>query len=36
MKHGNDKNLPDTPYTGDGPVRIVKVEESIWRKWVNI
>ena len=36
MKHGNNKNKPDTPSTGNGPIRKVKVEESIRRKWVNL
>ena len=35
VNHGNNKNYPDTPFTGNGPVQRVKVEESSWHKWVN-
>ena len=28
IKHGNTRNLPDTPSTGNGPVQILEVEES--------
>ena len=36
LKHGNNKNLPGTPYFGNGPVRIPKAEESIRLKWINL
>ena len=26
VNHGNNKNLPDIPFTGNGPVQRVKVE----------
>ena len=35
IKHGNNKNLPYAPYSGNGPVRRVKVEKSIRHKWVK-
>ena len=36
IKHGNNKNEPDTPYIGNGPVRRVKVVESIRHKVVKL
>ena len=35
MKPDNNKNRPDTPYTGIRPIHRVKVEESTQHKWVN-
>ena len=34
-KHDNNKKQPDTPYKGNGPVQIVKVEDSTRHKWVE-
>ena len=30
------KKQPDTPYTEDGSVQTVEVEESTQQKWVNL
>ena len=35
MKYDNNKNQPDIPYKGNGPVQRVRVEESTRHKWVN-
>ena len=35
IKHGNNKNYPDTPSIGNGPVQKVQIGESIWHKRVN-
>ena len=35
VNHGNNKNLPGIPFTGNGPVQRVKVEESSRHKWVK-
>ena len=32
LNHGNNKNLADTPFTGNELVQRVKVEESTWKK----
>ena len=35
-KHSNDKNKPDIPSIGNGPVHKLKVEESSRDKWVKL
>ena len=34
LKNSIDRS--DVPSTGNGPVKLVEVEESTWCKWVNI
>ena len=34
-KYGDNKNKPNTPFIGNGPVQRVMVEESTRHKWVN-
>ena len=35
IKHGNNKNNPDTLFIGNGPGQRVKVEKSTRHRWVN-
>ena len=36
VNHGNNKNFPDSPFTRNGPVQRVMVEEATQNKWVNL
>ena len=35
-KDGNNENLPDTPYIGNGLAQTGEVEESTRHKWVKV